>query len=345
MFVGPELCDEPTGNSVTHRATVAGAIVGLRLTILARQHRLVLVATKSRAVVMRRTGPPDVLSVEQVAHAQLAPGEVRLRALASAINHSDLEIRAGNWRIRREPPFPYVPGLEVVGEVVDVAPDVTELAIGDRAWTTMQGLGGVRAERDGGYAEHVTVAADVLAPLPADVDAVQFAAIGLAGVTAIESMRRLGPLDGKRLVVSGATGGVGAVAVEIGRTLGATVVALTRSSPPPPPASADAVLDGVAGPIFATLIAALRPGGRYCMFGAAAGGDVTFDVWSLIEGRVLTGYSTEDLDGKTLRAATRELLAMRLPAPATTILPLAEAARAHALLEQRAVYGRVVLVP
>jgi NADPH:quinone reductase len=302
-------------------------------------------SNQSRAIVMRRTGPSEVLAVEQIAQGSLAAGEVRLRALASAINHSDLEIRAGNWRIRREPPFPYVPGLEVVGQVVELAGDVKDFAVGDRAWTTMQGLGGVRAERDGGYAEQVTVAADVLAPLPADVDPVKFASIGLAGVTAIESMRRLGPVAGKTLIVSGSTGGVGAVAVELGRALGATVVALTRSSPLPKPASADAVIDGVAGPLFAPLIAALRPGGRYCMFGAAAGGEVSFDAWGLIERRVLMGYSTEDLDGTALRTATRELLALRLPAPPTTVMPLVDAARAHALLEQRSVQGRVVLVP
>lgn len=96
-----------------------------------------------------------------------------------------------------------------------------------------------------------------------------FAAIGLAGVTALEAMRRLGPCDGKTLLVSGATGGVGAVA----------------------------------------------------------------------------GYSTEDLDGDALRTATRELLGLRLPPPPTKVLSLAEAARAHALLEGRAVRGRVVLVP
>jgi NADPH2:quinone reductase len=176
-----------------------------------------------------------------------------------------------------------VPGLEVVGEIVEVGDRVTDFAVGDRGWTTMQGLGGVRAERNGGYAEHVTVAAAVVAPLPADVDAVKFAALGLAGVTAIESMRRLGPLAGKTLVVSGASGGVGAVAVELGRALGATVVGLTRSARLPEPGSVDAVLDGVAGPLFGPLVAALRPGGRYCLYGAVAGGDVSFDAWGLIE--------------------------------------------------------------
>jgi len=299
----------------------------------------------ARAIVMRHTGGPEVLAVEEVSLAPLAPGEVRLRALASAVNHSDLQVRAGNWPIRRNPRFPYVPGLEVVGVVVEVSGDVRAFAVGDRAWTTMQGLGGVRAERDGGYAEYVTIAADALAALPADIDAVAFAAIGLAGVTAIEAMRRLGPLRGKTLAVSGATGGVGAVAVGIGRAIGANVIALNRGSPAPPPATIDAVLDGVAGSLFPTLVAALRPHGHYCMVGAAAGSDVAFDLWTLLDGRSLTGYSSEDLDGDALRTATRELLALSLPQPPTTVVPLVEAARAHALLESRAVPGRVVLVP
>jgi NADPH2:quinone reductase len=299
----------------------------------------------SRSIVMRRTGAAEVLTVEEVTLAPLASGEVLLRSLASAVNHSDLEVRAGNWKIRRQPPFPYVPGLEVVGEVVEVAPDVRGVAVGQRVWTTMQGLGGVRAERDGGYAEHVKVVASVLAPLPDDVDAVSFAAIGLAGVTALEAMRRLGELRGKTIAVTGSTGGVGAVAVDVGRRLGATVVALSRGDAPLAVSSVDAVLDGVGGSSFANLIGALRPHGRYCMFGAAAGSDVSFDLWNLLEGRVITGYSSEDLDGDALRIATRELLAMRLPQPPTTVMPLVEAARAHALLESRAVRGRIVLVP
>jgi NADPH2:quinone reductase len=76
-----------------------------------------------------------------------------------------------------------------------------------------------------------------------------------------------------------------------------------------------------------------------------AGGDVRFDAWSLLDGITLTGYSTEDLDGDGLRAATRALLDLQLPAVAHTVLPLAEAARAHAMLESREVRGRVVLVP
>jgi NADPH2:quinone reductase len=76
-----------------------------------------------------------------------------------------------------------------------------------------------------------------------------------------------------------------------------------------------------------------------------AGGDVRFDAWSLLDGLSLTGYSTEDLDGDGLRAATRALLQMNLPSIPHTVLRLADAPRAHALLESRDVKGRIVLVP
>jgi NADPH2:quinone reductase len=101
----------------------------------------------------------------------------------------------------------------------------------------------------------------------------------------------------------------------------------------------------VAGPQFRTLIAALRRGGRYCIVGAAAGGEVQFDAWHLLHALTLTGYSTEDLDGEGLRKATRALLDLQLPPVEHKVLPLAEAARAHAILESREQKGRVVLVP
>src|SRR5439155_7394961 len=103
----------------------------------------------SRAIVMHGYGPPEVLRLEEVELPALAAGEIRVRSLASPVNHSDLEVRAGNWPIVREPPFPYVPGLEVVGEVIEAGSEV-DLPIGALVMTMMQGLGGIRAQRDGG---------------------------------------------------------------------------------------------------------------------------------------------------------------------------------------------------
>src|ERR1043165_3071509 len=115
------------------------------------------------AIVMHRYGPPSVLALESVESPLLRDDEIRIRSIASAINHSDLEIGAGSWRGARDPPFPYTPGLEVVGEVIEVGRRVTDFRRGERVITMMQGLGGVRGARPGGYAEQVGVAASACA--------------------------------------------------------------------------------------------------------------------------------------------------------------------------------------
>jgi len=322
------------------------------------------------AVTMRRYGGPDVLSVERVALAPLRGDEIRLCSIASAINHSDLEIRAGHWPIRRPDPFPYVPGLEVVGDVVEVGADVRDFHRGERAITMMQGLGGVRAERPGGYAQYVTVAAAAAAPVRADVDPLDLAALGLASVTAFEGLRKLGPIAGRRVAVTGASGGVGSAAVGLARCMGAAIVAIVSS---PRRAdyvralgagdvltaedvragklaerSVDGVLDTMAGAAFGALVTAIRPGGTLSLVGAVGGADVTFDAYRLLEAS-LTGYSSEQLDGKSLRVAIDSIVAWlhdgRLRASARTLIPLAAASDAHALLERRGVEGRVLLVP
>jgi NADPH2:quinone reductase len=161
------------------------------------------------AIVMRQYGGPEVLCLERVPLVALRPDEIRVRSIASAVNHSDLEIRAGNWSILRPNPFPYTPGLEVLGEVVEIGGDVSEFRIGDRIITMMQGLGGVRAQRPGGYAEYVVVQASTVAPIAREVDPLDTAALGLASVTAFEGLRRIGDLKDRRIAVTGAAGGVG----------------------------------------------------------------------------------------------------------------------------------------
>jgi len=310
-----------------------------------------------RAVVMRAFGGPEVLRVEDIALPPLPPGDVRIRMLAAAINHSDLEVRTGAWPIRRADPFPYVPGLEVVGEVIEGS------GSGRRVITMMQGLGGVRGERAGGYQDIVTVAEGVVAELPADADPLAAAALGLAAVTAHQGLAQLGALAGKRVGVTGAAGGVGSVACALAVARGATVTAIARPGNEtyltslgvarvvarPEPRSLDGVLDTVAGPLFEPEVEALVDGGRLSVVGAMGGDRVGLTIWELLRGIVLTGYSSETLDGSALRAAISDVLALvcegRLAAPKYTTFPLARAADAHALIEQRGVQGRVLLVP
>lgn len=317
-------------------------------------------------MVQRSYGSPEVLMLEPRELPAVAPGEVRLRTLAAAVNHSDLEIRAGDWPVRRPRPFPYVPGLEAVGEVVEVGPGVDTVRPGQRVVTMMQGLGGVRGERDGGYAEHVTVTADAIAPVPRDLDPLDVAAVGLAGVTAHAGLGRLGELGGRRVAVTGAAGGVGSAGVALAAAAGAEVVAVVSRDGQQDylrslgaaevlvggaglaAGSLDAALDVVGGPLFGPLVGALRPGGTLSVVGAVGGGLVSLDPYVLLL-VTLTGWSSETLDGPALRAAVRMLTGRlrdgRLRPPARTVLPLAEAARAHVLLGSRGVRGRVLLVP
>ncbi len=324
----------------------------------------------ARAVVMRRYGPPEVLGLERVPLRPLAADEIRLRMLAAAVNHSDLEIRAGNWPILRDEPFPYVPGLELVGDVVECGAEVAEFRVGERAITMMQGLGGVRAERPGGYAEYANVAAAAAALVPNDLDPFAIASLGLASITAYEGLRRLGPIAGGRVLVTGASGGVGSAAVAIARAEGAEVVGVV--SRPERAAyvrslgaaevlqsdqvlagalgeqALDGVLDTVAGGLFDACVKALAPGRRLSLVGAVGGSTVSFDAYRLLD-VMLTGYGSESLDGPSLRGAMTTICDWLrrgiLVAPAYRRFSLDEAAAAHASLEAHAVEGRLLLVP
>jgi NADPH2:quinone reductase len=328
---------------------------------------------RSAAIVMREYGGADVLRLEDVEVADTGPDEVRIRVLASAVNHADLEIRAGNWPVRGGNPFPYVPGIETVGTVVEAGSAVDVKYVGANVVTMMQGLGGVRAERPGGYAEHVTVAADAVAFVPADVDPLAVAAVGLAGVTAYEGLRCAGPLAGKRVVVTGASGGVGSAAVALACALDAAEVVAVVSRPERADyvrslgadrvvvksqsdlaealgrRTVDRVLDTVAGPLFTACVAALRSGGGLCSVGSVAGPEVAFNVDALLLPVTLTGYSSESLDGPALRAAMTTICTLlavdELAVPEIRQMPLADAAGAHAMLEEHTVQGRVLLVP
>jgi NADPH2:quinone reductase len=95
------------------------------------------VTRAAHAVVMHGYGPPSVLSYAKLPLPAIGPHDVRIRAIASAINHTDLEIRAGNWPILRPGPFPYTPGVEVVGDVEEVGEAVDRVRPGDRVLTMM----------------------------------------------------------------------------------------------------------------------------------------------------------------------------------------------------------------
>jgi NADPH:quinone reductase-like Zn-dependent oxidoreductase len=150
---------------------------------------------------------------------QAGPGEVVVRVCASGINPLDTKIRAGAAAHARQP-LPAVLGIDLAGIVAAVGADVTHLATGDAVWAMAGGVGGV----SGSMAEYVAVDARLVARKPATLSMREAAALPLAVITAWEGLvDNAGVHAGDTVLVIGAAGGVGHVAVQIARARGATV--------------------------------------------------------------------------------------------------------------------------
>ncbi|QUD86461.1 zinc-dependent alcohol dehydrogenase family protein [Phenylobacterium montanum] len=153
-------------------------------------------------------------------------GQALVRIQASGINPLDLKIRAGAAAHARQP-LPAVLGLDLAGVVEDVGPGVTGLKVGDEVYGMVGGVGGLQ----GTLAEFAAVDADLLARKPASLSMLQAAALPLVTVTAWEGLvERARVQPGQSVLVIGAAGGVGHVAVQIARSLGAEVYGVDRAA-------------------------------------------------------------------------------------------------------------------
>jgi NADPH:quinone reductase-like Zn-dependent oxidoreductase len=172
------------------------------------------------AALYDRYGPPEVLYVGEVPKPAAGPGQVLVRVAATSVNGGELYGRAGRVRlVTGLGGFPHRIGIDFAGEVAAVGPTVPDFAPGDRVWGLLP--------RFGAAAEFVVVPARRLAAAPAGLDLAAAAALPAVGTTAITALRDKARLRaGERLLVRGASGGVGHVAVQLGRAYGAHVTAL-----------------------------------------------------------------------------------------------------------------------
>lgn len=249
-----------------------------------------------KAVRMHAFGGPEVLQYEDAPKPVLQAGEVLVRVHAAGINPPDWYLRDGfsslppDWR--PPVPFPVIPGTDVSGVVEAVAPDVTGFAIGDAVF----GMVRFPSIGSGAYAEYIAAPAADLAHKPDGIDHATAAAAPMALLTAWQFLIELGhdapnpfqsvphrplPLAGRKVVVNGAAGGVGHLALQLAKWKGAHVVAIasgpheaflralgadefidyTKAGPDELPHDVDLVLDSVGGAATGRFLATLKPGG------------------------------------------------------------------------------------
>lgn len=173
-----------------------------------------------KALICRELGTPDVLEYAEVPDPLPAPGRVVVDVEAAGVNFPDGLMVAGKYQTK--PELPFVPGSEVAGTVRTLGPGVGGLTVGQRV-TAFCGIGG--------YAEQVAVDAAQVHAVPDTVPLAEAAAMPVAYGTSYHGLvDRAGLREGETLLVLGAAGGVGLTAVEIGRALGARVIAAASSA-------------------------------------------------------------------------------------------------------------------
>ncbi|MGA2288818.1 NADPH:quinone oxidoreductase family protein [Bradyrhizobium sp.] len=321
-----------------------------------------------KAVVCRELGPPERLLLESFAPAPLTRGQVRVAIHAAGINFPDILMVAGDYQLK--PELPFTPGVEASGEVLEVDDAVDGVTIGDRVIVRM---------RHGAYAEQAVVASSQLTPLPSAFDYAEGATFLAAHGTAYHALIDRGTLrQGEVLLVHGAGGGVGLAAVEIGKMLGATVIAAASSEDKLAAAQArgadhlvlygrepfrdavkritdgrgaDVVFDPVGGEVFENSLRCIAWGARILVIGFTGGIGLARTNLLLIKGASVLGVRAGEAVRRNPAAGEVRIKALTEWAEAGKIrpyishrLPLRDYAQAMRLLTDRKAIGRVALM-
>lgn len=324
-----------------------------------------------KAVRFYRYGGPEVLQIEDIPVPQPQAGEVLVKVTASGVNYADTMRR---WNTYPEPtPLPYTPGGEVAGTVEALGEGVGTVAIGTSVLAAMPA--------GGGYAQYVTIPAGQLIPLPPQLDPLRATAVLVQGLSAhllLKASARLQP--GESVLVQAAAGGVGILAVQLAKRIGAGRVIAAASSIaklelaqslgadagvnythdnwPQQVLDAnggrgvDVILEMVGGSVFERNFDCLAPFGRVVVFGLASGQTTLLDPQRLLARcQSIIGFylgqffAQPELIQTSLGELIEEIISDRLTLHVGHVLPLSKVAEAHRLLEGRQTTGKVVLQP
>lgn len=173
-----------------------------------------------KAAVIYRYGAPDVFKVEEIERPKIKPDQLLVKVFASSVNPVEWKMRKGMLELLTGRDFPITLGFDVAGEVVEVGAQVTRFVPGDLVYARMDQLTG------GAYAEYAAVDDKVAALKPTNMTHEEAAAVPLAGMTALQALRDEGEFRrGQKVLINGASGGVGTYAIQIARAMGAAMIA------------------------------------------------------------------------------------------------------------------------
>ena len=322
-----------------------------------------------RAVVCRAWGSIDQLTVEDVAPPTPRPSEVLIDVEASAVNYADAILVAGRYQTK--PELPFSPGLETAGVVARCGSQVTRFRPGDRVMAMLA---------YGGLAEQAVAEESDTFAIPDGMSFEEAGAFPIAYISSHVAIRWQGRLEpGETLLVLGAAGGVGLTAVEIGKAMGARVIAAASTAEKLSVArergaddlvnyatekltervmaltdgkGADVCFDPVGGELFDAALSALGWGGRILVVGFVGGVQQIPANRLLVKNRSAMGTSLRYFRWHApdkLRASVDELLRWyeegKLRPCISHRLPLEKSVEAIKLLTDRRAYGKVVVVP
>jgi NADPH:quinone reductase len=319
-------------------------------------------------VLCKQFGPPDSLVVEEVGSPKAGIGEVVIAVKAASLNFPDVLIIQNKYQFK--PPLPFSPGSELAGVVKEIGAGVDGWRVGDKviAFTTY-----------GAFAEEVKTDASRLVPLPEKMDFVTGAAFLLTYATTDHALRdRAAVAAGETLLVLGAAGGVGLAAIEIGKALGARVIACASSEEKlavcrshgadatinyatedlrerikalTDGRGVDVVYDAVGGPYTEPAFRSLAWRGRHLVVGFAAGEIPKLPLnLALLKGASVVGVFWGDFarrEPKRFAESTQQLARWyaegKLKPHVSQTLPLEKAVEALKLMAARRVMGKLVL--
>lgn len=333
-----------------------------------------------RAVLLTRHGDLDALVLDPAwPTPQPGPGEVLIRVDACAINNTDINTRIG-WYAQGDDNgawgeslrFPIIQGADVCGVVAQVGDGVPHERVGERVITDpwvrdpaapddLDRAGYIGSEVDGGYADFMVVPAINAHGVSTRLSAVQLASFATSAGTALDMLRRANVGPGDRVLITGASGGVGSYAVQLTRAFGAipvgvcdpakaslvreygAVETIARDADPTKLDPFDVVVDVVGGDQWPALLEALRRGGRYVVSGAIGGPLVELDLRTLyLKDLVLIGAT---ITPPAVFAELVELIESGAIKPAVAAtFPLEQVHDAQRTFVEKNFVGKIVLV-